>query len=178
VKWDHPLILAILISAVLAAGCTGDETPVTVPPATGPIQPGQVLYVIGDVTGDGVPRGTITTITFTVGLVPGEKPVNMEDITIVYADAIRSETLVPVEGYRGDPPQGTWGILDVKGELGGSNNRLEYEEQFVIRINPRAPLVPRQLITIVVRPPDGSSLTLRRISPATILGENNLLAPV
>ena len=35
------------------------------------------------------------------------------------------------------------------------NNRLEYEEKFVIRINPKAPLVPRQLITIIVKPPPG-----------------------
>ena len=60
-------------------------------PEWGVVQPGQVLNVFGDVTGDGIPRGTIDTITFTVGLVPGEKSVNMENVTIVYADAIRTE---------------------------------------------------------------------------------------
>jgi hypothetical protein len=27
----------------------------------------------------------------------------MEMLTIVYADAVRSETLIPVQGYRGNP---------------------------------------------------------------------------
>jgi len=60
------------------------------------------------VTGDGIPRGTIDTITFTIGLVPGENSVNVENISIVYADAIRTESLIPVEGFYGDPPQGSW----------------------------------------------------------------------
>lgn len=136
------------------------------------------MYQIGDVTGDGIPRGTIDTITFTVGLVPGEKSVNMENVSIVYADAVRTESLIPVVGYRGDPPLGAWGILEVIGEVGTPNNRLEYEEKFLIRINPKAPLVPRQLITVIVKPPSGTSLTIRRLSPSTIIKENNILTPV
>jgi len=177
-KWQSLLITGILIAAVLAAGCTGEDTPVPAAPATGIIEPGQVLYTTGDVTGNGIPRGTIDTITLTVGLVPGEASVNMENLSIVYADAVRSETLVPVEGYRGEPPQSCWGILEVKDELGNSNNRLSYEEKFVIRINPKAPLVPRQLITISVKPEDGKPLIIRRLSPATIIKENNILTPV
>jgi hypothetical protein len=99
----------------------------------------------------------------------------MENISIVYADAIRTESLEPVKSYRGDPLQGSWGILEVMNEIGNPNNRLEYEEQFVIRINPKAPLVPRQFITIIIRPPSGTSLTIRRVSPPTIIQENNIL---
>jgi hypothetical protein len=178
VKWHTFLVIVILIAAALTAGCTDEGDAVPPPPATGPVLPGQTLVNIGEVTGDGIPMGTIDTITFTVGLVPGEKPVNMENITIIYADAIRTETLVPVQGFRGDPPQGAWGILEVKDEVGAPNNRLEYEEKFVIRINPKAPLVPRQLITIIVKPPTGTSLTIRRVSPPTIIKENNILAPI
>lgn len=178
-KWHPLLLIVILIVAVLAAACTGEETPAPPPePGWGPVQPGQVMNIYGDVTGDGIPRGTIDTITFTVGLVPGAKQVNMENITVVYADAIRTESLVPVVGFRGDPPLGSWGILEVQDEVGAPNNRLEYEEKFKIRINPKAPLVPRQLITIIVKPPAGTSLTIRRVSPPTIIKENNILPPM
>jgi archaellin len=178
VKWHSLLLIVFLIAAVFTSACTDEDTPVPPSPEWGPVQPGQVLNVYGDVTGDGIPRGTIDTITFTVGLVPGAKPVNMENVTIVYADAIRTESLTPVPGLRGDPPQGSWGILQVLDEVGTPNNRLEYEEKFVIRINPKAPLVPRQLITISVKPPTGTSLTIRRVSPPTIIKENNVLIPM
>ena len=167
----------MLIAAVLIAGCTDEEPPGSAPDAVN-FQPGQVLYTTGEVTGDGIAGGTIDTITFTVGLAPGEKPVNMENLSIVYADAIRTETLVPVNGYRGDPPAGSWGIMQVTNEIGKPNNRLEDKELLVIRINPKAPLVPRQLISIVVKPPSGPPLTLRRVSPPSILKENNILGPL
>lgn len=176
-KWQYFFLIAVLMTAVLATGCT-DETPPSAEPVVPGVEPGQVLYIVGDVTGDGIPRGTIDTITITLGLVPGAATVNMENISIFYADAVRSETLIPVEGYRGDPPQGCWGILGVQGELGGANNRMEYEEKFVIRINPRAPLVPRQLITISVKAEGGNPLIIRRLSPATIIKENNILTQV
>ena len=179
--YSFPLAL-ILIIAIFAVGCV-DETPEPVSQAWGPTTPGQVLYQIGDVTGGGqvgerMVSGTIDTITFTVGLVPGESPINMENLSIVYADAIRTETLIPVLGFRGDPPEGAWGILAVNDEVGMPNNRLEYEEKFVIRINPKAPLVPRQLITISVKPQSGNALTIRRVSPATIGREVNILTPM
>jgi hypothetical protein len=63
-----------------------------------------MLQVCGDVTGLGIPRGTIDTITFTVGLTPEIKSMDIEKRVIVYADAIRTETLLPVEGFRGNPP--------------------------------------------------------------------------
>lgn len=165
----------ILIAAVLAAGCTEEGTPGPVPETIGAVLPGQVLYSLGEVTGDGIPGGTIDTITFKVGLTPGEKPVTMENISIVYADAIRTETLLPVKGYRGDPPAGQWGIMNVINEIGKPNNRIEDKEQFIIRINPKAQLVPQQFISIVVKPPSGTPLTLRRVSPPTIIKENNIL---
>jgi len=177
VKWQNLLLAGIVIALVSVTGCTGDAPPAPVP-AVAAIEPGQVLYVAGDVTGDGIPRGTIDTITITLGLAPGQDPVDIEKISIVYADAIRSETLVPVEGFRGDPPQGTWGILTVNGELGGLNNRIEYEEKFVLRLNPKAPLVPRQLVTISITTEDGTTLSIRRISPTVIIKENNYLATV
>jgi archaellin len=171
-------MIVILGAGVLAAGCTDEETHELESPPGSAVLPGQVLVNIGDVTGDGIPQGTIDTITFTVSLVPGEKPVNMENISIVFADAVRSESLTPVVGFRGDPPQGYWGILEVQDEVGNPNNRLEYEERFIIRINPRAPLVPQQFITIIVKPPSGTPLTIRRISPPTIIKENNILIPI
>lgn len=176
-RWQNLILAGIVIAIVSVAGCTGDTPPATMP-AVPAIEPGQVLYIAGDVTGDGIPRGTIDTITVTLGLVPGQAPVNVEKISIVYADAVRSETLVPVEGFRGDPPQGTWGIIAVNGELGGMNNRIEYEEKFVLRLNPKAPLVPRQLITVSITTEDGTTLTFRRISPTIIIKENNYLATV
>jgi hypothetical protein len=178
VKWQSLFLAVILIIAVFTAACMDEETPVPPPPEGGIVVPGQVLNVYGEVTGDGIPRGTIDTITFAVGLVPGEKPVNVENVSIIYADAVRTETLIPVVGFRGDPPQGSWGVLEVQNEVGSPNNRLEYEERFLIRINPKAPLVPRQLITIIVKPPAGTSLTIRRVSPPTIIKENNILAPM
>ena len=57
--------------------------------------PQDILQNFGDVTGQGIPGGTIDTITFTVGLVDSHKSVDMEQLSIVYADAIRTETLRP-----------------------------------------------------------------------------------
>jgi hypothetical protein len=101
----------------------------------------------------------------------------MEQLAIVYADAIRTETLRPVDGYYGDPPKGFWSIVRVENEVGGPNNRLDNEELFVIRINPKAPLVPRQIITIEIKIPNGHPLTVRRVAPSTIQAENILLPP-
>jgi archaellin len=62
--------------------------------------------------------------------------------------------------------------------VGNHNNRLEDAERFIIRINPKAPLVPRHLITIVVKPSSGTSMTIRRAAPPAVMAENNILAPV
>ena len=177
-KWLSLLVIVIITMAVFTSGCTDEENSGLIVSAADAILPGQVLVTVGNVTGNGIPRGTIDTITFTVGLVPGEKSVNLEQISVIYADAIRTESLVPVEGFYGDPPQGSWGILEIQNEIGSPNNRLEFEERVVIRINPKAPLVPRQFITIIIKPPAGTSLTLRRVSPPTIIKENNILTPM
>jgi len=107
VKWQSLLITVIFIAAILAAGCTEEENPHPQLPAPDSVRPGQVFMLIGNVTGNGIPGGSIDNLTFTVGLIPGENPVNMENISLVYADAVRTETLLPVEGFRGDPPPGS-----------------------------------------------------------------------
>jgi archaellin len=177
-KWHFILLTLVLISGILAAGCLGEDSPPPVPAAVTPqgnLQPGQVLQVYGDVTGLGIPHGTIDTITFKVGLNPEIKSMEMNELVIVYADAIRTETLKPVEGFRGDPSSGSWGILSVQNEIGEPNNRISYEEQFVIRINPKAPIVPNQIITIILKPPTGNPTSIRCIMPATIQADNVLL---
>jgi len=179
-KWQYVFLTLVMISGVLAAGCLGEDTPAPVPAVINPqgnLQPGQVFQVFGDVTGLGIPRGTVDTITFTVGLAPDIKTMDMEKLAIVYADAIRTETLSPIEGFRGNPSPGGWGILSVEKELGNPNNRIEYEERFVIRINPKAPIVPNQVITIQLKPPTGIPTSIRRITPTTIMAEN-LLPPI
>jgi archaellin len=178
--WHYIFLAFSLVLLILTAGCT-DSTPPTPVPTLSTLLvhcdtalPGQILQVCGDVSGSGIPGGTIDTMTFTVGLVDTHDSVDMEHLTIVYADAIRTETLNPVEGYHGDPPKGFWGIIRVENEVGSPNNRLDNEERFVIRINPTAPLVPRQMITIDVKPPAGRSLAIRRVAPPSILAENIL----
>jgi archaellin len=178
-KWHFTFLTLVLISGIFATGCLGEDTPSLVPAINpqGNLEPGQVLQVFGDVTGLGIPRGTVDTITFTVGLSPDIKTLDMEKVVIVYADAIRTETLSPVAGFRSDPPQGEWGILSVQKELGNPNNRIEYEEQFVIRVNPKAPIVPNQVITIIIKTPTGNPTSIRRITPTTIM-EENILSPL
>jgi archaellin len=178
VKLHTFLVMGILIAVVLAAGCTDETAPPQTPPAMGAVQPGQVLVAVGDVTGDGIAGGTIDTLTFTVGLVPGKGPVDLEKISIYYADTINTETLVPVKGYWGYPATGEWGIMNVTNQVGAVNNRLEDKEQVIIRINPHAYLPANRVVTIVVMSPKSTPLTLRRIAPPTILKENNILAPV
>ena len=178
-KFQSLLMIGIVVLLVLTAGCTDEEpTDLALPPKDN-IQPGQVLVTIGDVTGDGLAGGTIDTITFTLGLAPGATgPVDMEKISIVYADTIKTETLVPVEGYRGDPARGEWGILGITNEIGSPNNRLDDKEQYIIRINPWAYLPANRMVTIVVRTATGTPLTFRRVAPPTIIQTNNILAPL
>ena len=117
VKWLFIFLTLVLISGIFAAGCLGEDTAASVPSAIKPqgnLQPGQVLQVFGDVTGLGIPRGTVDTITFTVGLAPDIKTLDMEKLVIVYADAIRTETLLPITGFRGDPPLGEGDTLCTK----------------------------------------------------------------
>ena len=157
-----------------------DETPQPVPPPTSVPQKGVLIQAVGNVTGQGillpgVPRGTIDTITFSIGLAPGAKPLDITNTTIVYSDVVRSEVLQPVDGYRGDPPPGYWGIIDTVNEPGSRNLRLEFEKQFVIRIHPKAPVVPNQLISISIKPVDGKPLMIRRVAPPTIFEGDNLL---
>ena len=54
--------------------------------------------------------------------------------------------------------------MEVIGEEGIANNRVEFDELFVIQVNPRAPIVPRQFVTIVLKPPSGTPLSLIRVS--------------
>jgi hypothetical protein len=180
---QYGVLTIVLILLILTAGCSDTSTggPPLPTMSTLPV-PGDktqeiLLQSFGDVTGQGIPGGTIDMITFTVGLTDSHKSVDMEQLAIVYADAIRTETLRPVEGYYGDPPKGYWSFIRVENEVGGPNNRLDNEERFVIRINPKAPLVPRQVITIDVKPPNGHSLTIRRVAPPTIQ-EDNILLPL
>jgi archaellin len=176
-------MVAVLVAAVLLAGCTGTSEVPKHPLATAAFQPGQVLQQIGDVTGRGVipagvPRGTIDTITFTIGLVPGVKSVNLDNLTIVYADALHTVTLTPVAGLLGDPPVGSWGITAFNNALGKPNHRLDFEKEAVITIHPKAAIVPDQVITIAVRPAEGPALTIRRVSPSTIMQGDNVLTKI
>lgn len=174
--------ICIITIVLITAGCIDnfeDRSPSptlsTLPVPQGNLQNIPMLQTFEDVTGQGIPGGTIDMITFSVGLLNTSKSVDMEQLAIVYADAIRTETLYPVEGFHGDPPKGFWSIIRVENEIGNPNNRMDNEERFVMRINPKAPLVPRQVITIDIKPQNGRSLTIRRVAPPTILAENILL---
>jgi len=179
---QYIFLTIVLILLILTAGCI--DTSTDLPPlptmSTLPVPVNntqEILQNFGEVTGQGIPGGTIDIITLTVGLIDSHTSVDMEQLAIVYADAIRTETLHPVEGYHGDPPKGFWSITRVENEVGGPNNRLDNEERFVIRINPKAPLVPRQIITIEIKTPNGHPLTIRRVAPPTIQADNILLPP-
>jgi len=182
VMQQYVFLAIVLIIIILTAGCTdtAEEGPTLPTMSTLPVRgnnPQEILQSFGEVTGRGIPGGTIDTITFTVGLIDIHKSMNIENLTIIYADAIRTESLHPVEGFHGDPPKGFWSITRVENEVGDPNNRLDNEEQFVICINPKAPLVPRQIITIEIKPPNGHPLTIRRVAPPAIQEDNILLPP-
>ncbi len=174
------ILTAGIVFFIVAAGCIGEDSPASVPVGRSVLPEGVLIQNIGDVTGrgvilEGVPRGTLDTITFTIGLAPGIKTVDLNNLTIVYADAVRTEVFRPVEGYRGDPPAGYWGIISAVNEVGNQNMRLDFEEQLVIRINPKAPVVPNQLMTISVKPAEGKPLIFRRVAPSAITETDNLL---
>jgi hypothetical protein len=177
----YGLILAIfLVFCVLSTACISEDTPEPAPVGANIPQGGVMIRNIGDVTGlgvilQGVPRGTIDTITFTIGLAPGVKSIDLNNLTIVYTDAVRTETFTPVEGYGGNPPPGYWGIIDTINQVGDPNLRLEFEEQVTIRINPKAAVVPNQVITISIKPHEGKPLILRRVAPSTIGESDNIL---
>jgi hypothetical protein len=177
------ILTSALILGILAAGCIGEDTQPPVPLGGISPQTDVPLQNTGDVIGQGVilqgvPRGTIDTITFAVGLSPGTKSVDIAKLIIVYADAVRTENLTPVPGFRGNPPPGYWGILNVLNEAGNPNTRLDFDEKLIIRINPKAPVVPNQLITISVKPDEGNPLIIRRVAPSAIFENDNLLPPI
>jgi archaellin len=174
------ILVLFLVSSVFLAGCISGDTPAPAPVGGSIPQEGVLIRNFGDITGqgvilEGVPRGTIDTITFAIGLAPGVKTVDLTNTTIVYADAVRTEILTPVDGYRGDPPQGYWGIIDTVNEAGNPNMRLDFDEQFVIRINPEAAVVPNQIITISVKPSEGKPLVIRHVAPSVIYENDNIL---
>ena len=177
----YGLILALfLVFCILLTGCITENKPAPAPVGGSTPPEGVLIQNIGDVTGQGVilqgvPRGTIDSITFAIGCAPGVKTVDLNNLTTAYADAVRTEILMPVEGYRGNPPPGYWGIIAVANEVGNPNMRLEYEEQFIIRINPKAAVVPNQVITISVKPSEGKPLIMRRVAPSTIFENDNIL---
>jgi hypothetical protein len=183
-EWFVFPVIFILVLSILTAGCftTSTDTPAVPTMSTLPIpgvtsNPPQILQSIGEVIGQGTPGGIIDTITVTVGLADLSKPINMEKLRVIYADAVRTESIQPVAGSWGEPPQGYWSIIRVENEAGGPNNLLESGEQFVIRVNPKAPVVPTQLISIQLIPAGGTPLVIRSIAPKTIRAEN-ILDPV
>jgi hypothetical protein len=178
-RYQFFIIVTLLVAAVFLAGCTDEDlSPIAETLSAEPPLPGQALVLVGDVTGDGLAGGTIDTIDITVSLVPGSRPIDMEKISIVYADTIKTESLIPVEGYWGNPPMGCWGILNVVDQVGDQNNRIEDKEQFVIRLNPRAYLPAKRMVVIVVRAPAVTTpLTIRRFAPAEIAAQGNILTP-
>jgi hypothetical protein len=174
------ILVLFLVMGIFSAACISEDTPAPVPVSGGPPQEGVNIQTFGDVTGQGVilqgvPRGTIDTLTLTIGLAPGIKSIDLNNLTIGYADAVRTEILMPVPGFRGDPPQGFWGIVGVVNELGNPNIRLDPEEEYIIRINPKAAIVPNQVITISVKPGEGKPLIIRRVAPSTIFEHDNIL---
>ena len=183
-EWFIVPVIFIIFLSILTAGCftTSTDTPPVPTMSTLPIpgitsSPAQILQSIGEVIGPGTPGGIIDTITVTVSLSDISKPINMEKMRVMYSDVVRTESIQPVEGYWGEPPQGYWSIIRVENEMGGPNNLLEPGEQFVIRVNPKAPIVPTQLITIQLIPGGGNPLAIRRLAPKTIRAEN-ILDPV
>jgi len=178
-RYQFFIIVTLLVAAVFLAGCTEEDiSPIAETLSAEPPLPGQALVLVGDVTGDGLAGGTIDTIDLTITLVPGARPIDMEKVSIVYADTIKTETLIPVEGYWGNPPMGCWGILNVVDQIGDQNNRIEDKEQFVIRLNPRAYLPAKRMVVIVVRAPAvATPLTIRRFAPAEIAAQGNILTP-
>ncbi|OPX64424.1 MULTISPECIES: hypothetical protein [unclassified Methanoregula] len=181
-----PIIALVLCACLIVAGCTDEDT---TPPPPQPVsgsgaQPGALIQTFGNITGQGVilqgvPRGTIDTVTFTIGLAQGIKTLDMNGTTIAYADSVRTEILTPVQGYFGNPPPGSWGIIDVADQLGGERNmRIDFEEKFVVRINPKVPVISDQVFTVSVRPPEGRPLMIRLIAPAEIGEQDNVLRPL
>jgi hypothetical protein len=180
-EWFAFPVIFILVLSILTAGCftTSTETPPMPTMSTLPIpgvtlNPPQILQSIGEVIGQGTPGGIIDTVTLTVGLADLSKPINMEKLRVIYSDVVRTESIQPVTGFWGEPPQGYWSIIRVENEIGGPNNLLEPGEQFVIRVNPIAPIVPTQLITMQMIPAGGTPIAIRRVAPKTIRAENIL----
>jgi archaellin len=183
-EWFTVPVIVIIVLSILTAGCftTTTDTPPAPTMSTLPIpgvtsSPAQILKSIGEVIGQGTPGGIIDTITVTVSLSDLSMPINLEKMRVIYSDVVRTESIQPVEGYWGEPPQGYWSIIRVENEIGGPNNLLESGEEFVIRVNPKAPIVPTQLITIQMIPAGGTPISIRRVSPKTIRAEN-ILDPV
>jgi len=180
-EWFTFPVIFILVLSILTAGCfTSSTEPPPMPTmSTLPIpgvtsNPAQILRSTGEVIGQGTPGGIIDTITLTVGLSDLSNSINMEKMRVIYSDVVRTESIRPVAGFWGEPPQGYWSIIRVENETGGPNNLLESGEQFVIRVNPNAPIVPTQLITIQMIPAGGTPIAIRRVAPKTIRAENIL----
>ncbi len=131
-EWFTVPMIFIMVLSILTTGCftSSTDTPPVPTLSTLPIpgvtsSPAQILQSIGEVIGQGTPGGIIDTITVTVTLSELSKPINLEKMRVIYSDVVRTESIQPVEGYWGEPPQGYWSIIRVENETGGPNNLLE-----------------------------------------------------
>jgi len=181
--WYRSLIpVCLLAAAIVMAGCAGTASQAVTATVTPAFAPGQLLQLAGDVTGNGfmppgVPRGTIDTVTFAISVVPGVRGINLDNLTVIYADAIRTTTLTPVKGLNGTPEPGQWGITGFINPYGPATHRLDLDKQAIITVSLKNYIVPNQLFRLVVKPAEGQALTITRVAPGRIVAGVNILEP-
>jgi len=133
------------------------------------------LQPVGIVYGVGNPGESIRMINFTVGLAAGGTPIDFEKVVVVVSNSTELETLTPIAGWQGTAvTPGTWAITAVHTSQGTPNNLLDNGELFDICAYPSWGIIKNDAFSVEVKPDIGASIGIRRTTPASLNGVNQL----
>jgi flagellin FlaB len=126
------------------------------------------IAILGDVYGRGVNTESIVALNFTIGLAAGADSIDIDRITMAYANAsVRDDITQTTTSYE-SPPAGYWTAIAFRN--GDTDSLLEQGEQMDVAVALVAGhyVVKNDPFTLEISPGQGSTLTIKRKGPMAI----------
>jgi archaellin len=129
------------------------------------------IAILGDVYGRNITRGgqaAIGYLNFTIGLAAGADEIDIDRISLVYANASYRDDLYETSNWSQSPPAGYWTVISFRN--GDTDGLLEPGEQIDVGVQLRSGhyIVMNDPFTVEVSPGTGSTLTIKRKGPASV----------